>query len=240
MTDSDQETRDAALDLAKGLSRFLEERLGNQLLGIYLLGSLAHGGFNRRYSDIDMGLVAENGIDDALSAAIKNEASQLAPALAPKLSLFWSNRDFSTGRFPPLDRLDYLDHAVPLIERERVEVDRPTLADIRAYLKGPPFENWANSTRTFAALTSLESENHKPYLRAHLYPARFAYSWLTGTMASNDVAVDYLMANPPDALDLGLISRALEIRHAAADPDALFQDRASLALQVAACARLME
>lgn len=240
MTDSDEETRDAARGLAQGIANFVEERLGNQLLGFYLLGSLAHGGFNRRYSDIDVGLVAENGIDEALSTAIKAEAENLSPKLAPKLSLFWSNREFSTGRFPPLDRLDYLDSAVPLFERERVVIERPTLSGVRAYLRGAPFESWATNTQKFAALTVLESENHKPYLRAHLYPARFAYSWLTGKMASNDDAVDYLMANPPAELDLGLISRALEIRHAAADPDALFGDRVSLASQVTACALLME
>lgn len=240
MTESDQETRDKAVALAQGVADFVEDQLGNELLGFYLLGSLAHGGFNRRYSDIDVGMVAEDGIDETLSTAIKSEAVKLSPALASKLSLFWSNRSFSTGRFPPLDRLDFLDNAVPLLERERVVIDRPTLTDVRAYLRGPPFENWAVNTKKFADLTTLEPENHKPYLRAHLYPARFAYSWLTGKMASNDDAVDYLLANPPDELDLELISRALEIRHAAADPDALFEDRAALASQVDACALLMD
>ncbi|MBT5048539.1 MAG: nucleotidyltransferase domain-containing protein, partial [Rhodospirillaceae bacterium] len=195
MPETDQEIRAAALELAQGISRFLEDQLGDQLLGFYLLGSLAHGGFNRRYSDIDVGLVTEDGIDEALSAAIKAEAAKLSPVLAPKLSLFWADRQFSIGRFPPLDRLDYLDKAVPLVERERIVIDRPTLSEVRAYLRGAPFENWASGTKKFAALTTLDPENHKPYLRAHLYPARFAYSWRTGKMASNDDAVEYLNKN---------------------------------------------
>ena len=108
--------------------------------GVYLLGSLAHGGFTRRYSDIDMALVTENGIDQATLEAVKTEAAALSPELATKLSIFWSNRQFSVGRFPPLDRIDYLDHAVALIEqRERVNPMRPTLQDIRGYLGGVPF-----------------------------------------------------------------------------------------------------
>jgi predicted nucleotidyltransferase len=240
MPESDDEVRASALVLAESIAEFLEGRLGSDLLGFYLLGSLAHGGFNRRYSDIDVGLVAENGIDEDLNAEIKTEAQRLSPLLAPKLSIFWANRDFSIGRFPPLDRLDFLDHAVPLIERERVKIVRPTLTDVRNYLRGQPFENWVKATEIFAEMERLEAENHKPYLRAHLYPARFSFSWLTGTMASNDDAVDFLRINPPDGLKLDLIMRALDIRHAGADPDPLFEDRTTLRLQVAACAALME
>lgn len=239
MQKTDDDVRAAALELAQGIARFLENRLGDDLVGFYLLGSLAHGGFNRRYSDIDVGLVSENGIDEALIAAIKREAGRLSPELAPKLSLFWADRGFSMGRFPPLDRLDFIDNAVPVVEHEWVEIERPTLSDVRTYLSGSPIENWAANCRAFAELTELEPENHKPYLRAHLYPARFAFSWLTGRMASNDDAVDYLTAHPPDGLDLPLISRALQVRHDAADPGALFPDRVSLMSQLAACRALM-
>jgi hypothetical protein len=31
----------------------IDEMLGNRLHGAYLLGSLAHSGFSRRYSDLD-------------------------------------------------------------------------------------------------------------------------------------------------------------------------------------------
>lgn len=240
MAQTDDDVRGKATELAQGLSSFLENRLGNELLGFYLLGSLAHGGFNRRYSDIDVGLVTESGIDDEQSVAIKDEASRLSPDLASKLSLFWSNREFSIGRFPPLDRLDFLDNAVAVFERERVSIERPGTPDVRAYLRGSPFENWAETARKFSTLDHLGATDHKPYLRAHLYPARFCYSWLTGKMASNDDAVTYLIASPPDGLDLSLISRALDIRHAAADPDSLFPARDALEGQVAACAALME
>jgi predicted nucleotidyltransferase len=108
----------AARTFAGGVAALLDGKTGDGLLGVYLLGSLAHGGFNRRYSDIDMALVTENGIDQATLEAVRTEAAALSPELTAKLSIFWSDRRFTVGRFPPLDRVDYLDHAVALIERE--------------------------------------------------------------------------------------------------------------------------
>jgi len=79
----------------------------------------------------------------------------------PKVSVFWTDRHFSLGRFPPLDRIDYLDHAVALVERECVRPARPTLEDIRHYLRGAPFATWADRARSFAAAEALEPKDHK-------------------------------------------------------------------------------
>lgn len=235
---TDDEARDAAIDFAGGVAAFWDDRLGPRLLGCYLLGSLAHGGFSRRYSDIDVALVAEDGVDQAALDAMRGAAEALSPDLAPKLSLFWSDRHFAVGRFPPLDRVDYVDHAVALIERERERPERPSRDDIRAYLGGAPFAAWAESAALFAALDRLEPADHKPYLRAHLYPARFVYSWITGAMGSNDAAVALARERRPAGLDVDLLASALQCRHDAADPDPLFADRVALPAQVEACARL--
>lgn len=239
MFDTDEDARAAALEFAQGIAAFWEDRLGAGLLGVYLLGSLAHGGFNRRYSDIDIGLVADTPLDDGMLDAMRADATARAPELAPKLSLFWADRNFSAGRFPPLDRIDYLDNAVALVEQERVQPARPALEDVRRYLRGAPFETWSTNASRLAGLGVLEPEDYKPYLRAHLYPARFVYSWATGRMASNDDAVAYLYENRPLGLDVDLIARALQCRHDAADPDGLFPDRAALPRQVDACARFV-
>ncbi len=237
-TDSDN-ARAAALEFTRALAGSWRQRLGPRLLGVYLIGSLAHGGFHRRYSDIDMALVAEGGLDDGDLGSLREAAVALSPASASKLSIFWADRHFTTGRFPPLDRVDFVDHAVALVESEAVRPDRPSLAEIRAYLRGAPFETWTRNAAKFAALETLEPENHKPYLRAQLYPARFIYSWATGRMASNDDAVAYLLEHCPDGLDAKLVARALQCRNEARDPDALFPDRATLPRQVVACARLL-
>jgi predicted nucleotidyltransferase len=238
-TNPDASAIAAARAFAGGVAALLDAKTGAGLLGAYLLGSLAHGGFNRRYSDIDMALIAENGIDQATLEAVKTGAAALSPELTTKLSIFWSNRQFSIGRFPPLDRVDYLDHAVALIERERVNPIRPTLQDIRGYLGGDPFANWAASATHFACLDTLGSNERKPYLRALLYPARFITSWMTGDMASNDDAVAFLNEQKVPGLDFDLVAAALQCRRDASDPDHLFPARAVLPRQVEACARLV-
>jgi predicted nucleotidyltransferase len=225
-----------ARDFAATLAAHWQARLGDQLLGAYLLGSLAHGGFSRRYSDIDVGVVAEAGLTPTDFDAMRADAAAISNELAAKLSIFWTDRTFTAGRFPPLDRADYLDHGVMLTERERVMPPRPGLAEVRAYLTGKPFEAWMQGAAQFAALESLEPKSHKPYLRAHLYPARFVYSFMTGRMGSNDAAVAWLQDRAPPGLDIALITDALACRRSAADPDALFGLRAALPRQVTACA----
>ena len=229
----------AARDFSATLAQAWQTHLGASLLGVYLIGSLAHGGFSRRYSDIDLAVVTEAGLTPADFDAMRADATAIAGELAAKVSIFWTDRSFSVGRFPPLDRADLLDHGIVLIEHERLRPARPGLAEVRAYLTGKPFEGWAQGAAQFAALDKLEPKSHKPYLRAHLYPARFVYSFMTGRMGSNDEAVEWLKDRAPPGLDIQLVAVALDCRRAAADPDTLFPSRGALPRQVAACAAMV-
>jgi predicted nucleotidyltransferase len=240
MTDMpDRLATEAAQDFVRTLAPRWQAVLGERLIGVYLLGSLAHGGFSQRYSDIDVAIISEAGLGLPDLDAMRADATALSSALAAKLSIFWTDRAFSVGRFPPLDRADYLDHGVALIERERLLPPRPGLAEVRSYLTGKPFETWSQGAAQFAAIDTLEPKSHKSYLRAHLYPARFVYSFMTGRMASNDHAVAWLGDHAPAGLDVALIAEALACRRAAADPDRLFSARAILPRQVAACVALI-
>ena len=230
---------DAARDFAATCAAAWRTHLGSSLLGIYLIGSLAHGGFSRRYSDIDVAVVTETGLTPADFDAMRAAAAAISTELATKVSIFWTDRTFSAGRFLPLDRADYLDHGIALIEHERVTPARPDIAEVRAYLTGKPLQAWSQGAAQFAALEALEPKSHKPYLRAHLYPARFVYSFMTGRMGSNDAAVEWLRDRAPPGLDVALIAQALDCRRAAADPDVLFPARNVLPRQVAACAALV-
>jgi hypothetical protein len=124
------------------------------------------------------------------------------------------------------------------MERECIRPPRPTLKDVRQYLRGAPFANWADGARNFAAAESLEPKDRKVYLRTLLYPGRFYYSWMTGLMGSNDDAVAFVNERPPARLNVDLIARALECRRTAADPDALFSARGTLLWQIDACSSL--
>lgn len=237
--DADLLASTAAHNFAATLADRWRIHLGDALIGIYLIGSLGHGGFSRRYSDIDMAVITERGLTTADLDAMRMASAELSGELAAKLSIFWTDRTFSSGRFPPLDRVDYLDHGVALVERERLTPARPGLAEVRDYLAGKPFESWSQGAAQFAALDKLEPASGKRYLRAHLYPARFVYSFMTGRMGSNDAAVDWVKDRAPPGLDVSLIAKALEYRRTAADPDALFPARVALPRQVAACATLI-
>ncbi len=238
-TDLNAAARDAAMDFAHALAPVWQAALGQDLLGFYLIGSLGHGGFSRRYSDIDLAIITESGLSSQMLDGLHRQAAALSAEWGPKVSVFWTDRRFNVGRFPPLDRLDYLDRPLVLAERERVTPARPALEDIRDYLRAAPFANWAGRAREFAAARALDAKDRKAYLRALLYPARLCFSYITGLMASNDDAVAYLRQHTPPGLDLNSIERALQCRNAAADPDYLFDLRSRLPGQVDACAALV-
>jgi len=237
-TESNEFARTAVFDFARRLAVHCQTTLGTELLGAYLIGSAAHAGFSWRYSDVDMALVTVAGLSPQAHDRIASEAAVLSPHWGPKVSVFWANRDFSIGRFPPLDRIDYLDHAIVLMERECVKPARPMLTEIQRYLRGEPFASWADRARSFAAADMLERDDQKAYLRTLLYPARFCYSWMTGLMGSNDEAVAFVNERPPARLNVGLITRAFECRQTACDPDSLFSARKTLLSQIDACASL--
>ena len=171
---------------------------------------------------------------------LKSEGVALSKDWGPKVSIFWADRDFAVGRFPPLDRADYLDHAVALLEHERFRPPRPTLEEIRQYLRGATLATWVDRALSFAAAENLEPKDHKIYLRTILYPGRFYYSWMTGRIGSNGNAVAFLNERPLAGLDVNLITRALRCRETAADPDVLFPARTLLPSQFDACTKLSD
>jgi predicted nucleotidyltransferase len=223
MTQSDPHklARSEAVDFARRLAEIWRQALGTQLLGVYLIGSLAHAGFNRRYSDIDLAVVTAAGLSQGELDGLKSKAVALSRDWGPKVSIFWS------------------DHAIALVERERLRPPRPTLDEIRQYLRGETFTTWVHRARSFGNAETLAPKDHKLYLRTILYPGRFCYSWLTGRIGSNAAAVAFLNERPVAGLDTELIARALQCRESAADPDVLFPVRASLPSQFDACAKLM-
>jgi hypothetical protein len=179
---------------------------------VYKLGSLAHGGFSAVYSDIDVGLLlncreAPDNMADAIAAA-----KDLDLEYGKKLSVFWGNPDHTWGRLPVIDRLDLLDHAVPLLRGHKPEFRRPAQAEIHGALRESFDRSYAPRLPELSSLRYLEPGQRKPYIRTVLYPARFIYSWDNLAVDSNDRAVEYLhRVHPPD-LDLKAIDLALACR----------------------------
>ena len=78
----------AACDFARTLSAKWQSQLAGEVIGVYLIGSLAHGGFSRRYSDIDLALITERGLDQAVFQGLRAQALALSSELGPKVSVF--------------------------------------------------------------------------------------------------------------------------------------------------------
>jgi predicted nucleotidyltransferase len=238
-TETNETARINALKFADALSSSYRAQLGERLVGAYLIGSLAHGGFSRRYSDIDVGLITESALDTATLTTLRGLAAERDATLGQKLSVFWADRGFTVGRFPPLDLIDYLDRAIVLTERERVLPVRPTLEEVHGYLSGAPFTNWTENAHRFAGMSTLTPGDHKLFIRTLLYPARLVYSWSTGLMGSNDEAVAFTRKHPPPRMNTDILTSALKYRQAAADPDELFPARGMLPDQVKSCLQFM-
>ena len=92
--------------------------LGKRLVAAYALGSLAHGGFSPLVSDVDLALILADPLRPSYSMTVAAVAWGLkakGSALHDRLSVFWGTPSSLAGRvpggrFPPLDRLDLLEH----------------------------------------------------------------------------------------------------------------------------------
>jgi predicted nucleotidyltransferase len=220
------------LDYVRAVASHFHSQLGSSLVEAYQLGSLAHGGFSSIYSDIDVALVLSCAAPPAGIERWIADAKKLHPEYGKKLSVFWGNPEFGWGRLPVLDRLDLLDHGLPLMRNCKAEFPRPTRDEIENALLESVEKSW--KPRVFNELNylrELEPAQRKPYIRAVLYPARLIYSWDFLAVDSNDRAVDYLLKIKPEGLNLEPIVLALECRHGRCSVEDVFALQADLGKQ---------
>ena len=203
-------------------------RLGPSLVEVYKIGSLAHGGFSQIYSDIDVGLILDCLNPPADMDQLVAEAKALDGEYGKKLSVFWGNPECSWGRLPALDRLDLLDHGVPLLNNCRAAFRRPTNEEIRQQPSQTIERSWKPNIQELRQLKRLEPKDRKPYIRAILYPARLIYSWDNLAVDSNDRAVEYLRNVRPSGLDLIPIQTALACRREECSAEEVFSLGADL------------
>jgi len=210
------------------VAAYFKSALADTLVDAYKLGSLAHGGFSKIYSDIDVGLLLKcteppDQMSDLIAAA-----KSLHPEYGKKLSIFWGNPAFNWGRLPVIDRLDLLDHGVPLLHGVKPSFRRPTRDEIHQEQLQSIERSWKSRLPELSRLTSLEPKDRKPYIRAILYAARLIYTWDNLTVDSNDRAVEYLHQVQPPGLDLKPIDMALACRNEKCTAEDVFALRADL------------
>ena len=194
----------AAREIAVEAAEAYQEALGERLIGAYLLGSLAYGGYSAAASDIDLALVLTDTGDAASVQSTTEELQQRSP-LHRKLSVFWASlpalregRD--DGRFPALDRLQLAEHGRVLLGE-----------DVTAEVARPAAEELLLESARFAiavlATDEVTAEFRTPrrlladkvwFTKAVFFPVRFRYSatTATGRAATNDEALEWYLAQP--------------------------------------------
>jgi hypothetical protein len=213
------------------LAEHFNSKLGSSLVEVYKLGSMAHGGFSEIYSDIDIGLMLACSEPPTAMTELISAAKSLHPEYGGKLSVFWGNPEFTWGRLPVIDRIDLLDHGVPLLRGVKPGFRRPTKEEIHQEQLQSIERSWKSRLPELTRLTALKAKDCKPYIRAILYAARLIYTWDNLAVDSNDRAVEYLHQVQPPGLDLGPIDMALACRKGICTAEDVFAVRTDLDAQ---------
>jgi hypothetical protein len=239
--------------------------LGERLVAAYALGSLAHGGFSALVSDIDLGLILADPVnpsDGDLIHAIAEAQKRAGSALAQRLSVFWGTPSTlrgqdEGGRFPPLDRLDLIEHGRLLAGIDaRRGLPRPTAQELLVtgaefaldFLAGVR----RDATPVAAGLGSMRpgdqeaiQEIRNPDLllargvrrvtKLVLFPVRFMFTAATGEVGTNHDAVAWYLtlddASAKPLVDAALTWRSKEPGQNAAAGGLLRQQLRSLYLE---------
>ena len=185
---------------------------GERCVAVYVMGSLARGGFSEAASDIDIGIMLRDPLeptDAAAIDAIANRAREREPELPNRISIFWGsveslNNETKGGRYPPFDRLDLIDHALLLYgEDTRDQLVRPQQRELMVAGAAFALGYLATEERIaeFRCVERIADRGIVHLTKTILFPARFIYLERTGEVAGNDESCRYFVDHfeGPDA-----------------------------------------
>jgi len=196
----------AIKSLINDISASAQEVFGHRCLSVYIMGSLARGGFSEVASDIDIGLLFGEALKESDSStieAIQTRVVKNYPQINNNVSIFWGsiesiNGTIDAGRYPPFDRLDLVDHALLLSGTEvRDQLIRPTQEELEIASAEFSIDYLGNEERISEFLNcELITKKGAVYVtKTVLFPARFLYLANTGKIAGNDVSYQYYIDN---------------------------------------------
>lgn len=201
---------------------------GQRLVAAYAIGSLAHGGFSVHVSDVDLGLILSDPLDEGDAKAVDRLLTEVKAGgvpLAERLSVYWGSLGTlsgseSGGRFPPLDLHDLKQYGRLLAGRDvRSELQSPTLREL--VVSGAQFALKHLSTPAVTAQLQNPDEfansNTKTLTKLVLYPVRFLFTARTGQIGMNDEAVNYF-STVEDGPVAELARKSFEWRFEPPDP----------------------
>lgn len=230
------------LDKAKQL---LIEEFGKRIVSIYALGSLAHGGFSQNVSDVDIGLIILDSLEEKdieKVSKVTKLTSDSSIILGDRLSIFWGSvssiNSSKGGRFPPLDVLDLIKHGKLLFGEDiRKELTPPTLRTLEISSAEFAIDLLASPER-------LDELNHpekiiqkgeKYISKTILFPVRFLHTSSTGEVGQNHLAVEWYLKQEnlkeKKLVELGYLLRSSPIKDATQTMKLLKEDLPNLYLE---------
>lgn len=195
-------TTATAAALVQATSEVASQVFAGRLVSVYLLGSLAHGGFSLEVSDIDVGLVLEDPLlpsDATRISEVKAQVVALGLSLADRLSLFWGSTQSlggssPQGRFPPLDRLDLILHGQLLAGRDIVTgLPKPSREELVIGAVQFALETLGKPEEILQVRNpaSLAKRGMRHVGKRILFPVRFLYTARTGEVGRVEAAAEH-------------------------------------------------
>mgnify|MGYP000225468657 CR=1 FL=1 len=188
--------------LVNDISTSAQEVFGGRCIAVYIMGSIARGGFSEIASDIDIGVILSGDIESSDGVDIENIRSSLIKkhtTVKNTVSIFWGNIEsingvVDAGRYPPFDRLDLIDHALLLSGVDiRSEIVKPTKEELEIASADFALDYLGSDERIdeFHNCNLISNKGTVYVTKTILFPARFIYLAKTGKIAGNDVSHQY-------------------------------------------------
>src|ERR1700691_2471942 len=174
-----------------------EAVLGGEIEAIFVLGSLAHGGFAPLVSDVDVAIIVRAtapGTAEQMESVQTLVVDRASSPLSERLSVFWADwHTVRTGkgahsRLGPIDRLDLLDSGRLLLGSDRREPSiRPSHRELVVmsadHILNKFTDAYLERTRDTRGLLA---GGPRAVTKAILFPVRFMYTLRTGRIGLND------------------------------------------------------
>lgn len=196
--------------------------LGSEIAAIFVLGSLAHGGFAPLVSDVDVAIILETtapGTAEQMARVQTLVVAKGSNPLSERLSVFWADwHTVRTGegapsRLGPVDRLDLLDSGRLLLGSDLREPSvRPSHEELVVMSADHMLNKFTDAyLERLRDTRALLAGGPRAVTKAILFPVRFMYTLGTGRIGLNEDSARWYAAEglPGGALAL----KALEWRN---------------------------
>jgi predicted nucleotidyltransferase len=170
--------------------------LGDEIEAIFVLGSLAHGGFAPLVSDVDVAIVVAAtapGTGERMARVQTLVVDKASSPLSERLSVFWADwHAVRTGedaysRLGPVDRLDLLDSGRLLLGSDLREPSvRPSREELVVMSADHILDKFTDTyLERMRDTPALLDGGPRAVTKAILFPVRFTYTLGTGRIGLN-------------------------------------------------------